>query len=191
MKAINVFLALIIALAAAACPPVAMADEPEDPGDVSLLPPELDPANDELLQIMYVGATTAWRTPGLASMVAPTGTMSIIDAQAMYYAWNTRYWQGLPTHSQIPDVAAPSVPDMAASHPTDQPESWLDVDIYLPDPMSILMRVDTYRGPGGDGYVAVSQVIVSGTLWQRSINVGPETWRSKSWLPTFVSPLEP
>lgn len=157
----------------------AAAGEIEDPGGVTTDPPSLDGATNDLLQIVYAGSPF-------------DGATSIIEVQARYFAEHGRYWQGLPTHSLTPTAGDPLSTDIAMTHPTDQAETWADIGAYLPDLMNVSLRVDVYESPEGHGYVVVAETMITETTWTRSINFGPETWRTATWAPApFVSPLEP
>lgn len=104
----------------------------------------------------------------------------IVAKQAAYLAAHGRYWQGLCTHSVIPEDGEELPPDRAAEKPFYQAESWLDLG-GLPETTMSALRIDTYDGPHGKGFVVVSEVMIDGQLWSRSINFGPETFRDSEW----------
>ncbi len=104
----------------------------------------------------------------------------ITAQQEAYLAATSRYWQGLETHSVIPADGAATAPDLAGQTPTDLPISWLDMR-GLPPEMSAALRCDAYAGPQGKGYVLTASVEIEGVLYERAINVGPETSRAHEW----------
>ena len=48
-------------------------------------------------------------------------------------------------------------------------------------PLPARLRIDVYDGPLGQGWAATLQVLYSGTVYERTANVGPETWRTSTW----------
>lgn len=111
---------------------------------------------------------------------------TIIARQETYYGNNGQYWQGLWTHTSPPehtngndgDVA----PDDLANHPTDQAESWLDFFAELQGvPITASVKMDTYVGPLGPGFVAEVWVKHNNTEYRRRQNYGPESWRTVAW----------
>jgi hypothetical protein len=96
------------------------------------------------------------------------------------------YWQGLvscvpaPAHTTNADGSV--VPNRFDVKPADMTATWADV---MPEwvgqlaPAAIWM--DAYDGPLGTGYVASVRATFNGVTWQRSQNVGPETWRTQPW----------
>jgi hypothetical protein len=101
--------------------------------------------------------------------------------QTDYHAVNNRYYQALVSHSSPPNV--PQIPDSIYSTPTDQPESLAYFWNYasLPDLLAWSLRIDTYSGPDGDGYVLNVETVINGETWTRSVNVGPDNWRAADW----------
>lgn len=51
-------------------------------------------------------------------------------------------------------------------------------DAGLTEPANIAVTVDFYDGPSGRGYVVNGYVLLNGVSYRRSINVGPETYRT-------------
>lgn len=105
----------------------------------------------------------------------------IAIAENEYLQSTGRFFQGLPTHTIVPgeDNMATAETD---THPQDQISSWGDLGISpgsLPSTASI--RIDTYSGPQGNGYVVIAQTTIDGHTWQRTISVGPEEWRGSEW----------
>lgn len=99
--------------------------------------------------------------------------------QPVYLAVHGRYWQGQATHAVLPSDGDATSPD--TSRRVDDCGSWADQGIILPSMMPLAVRLDSYDGPSGCGYVVVGQVEIAGGIWQRSIGVGPES-RSHNWL---------
>jgi hypothetical protein len=118
-----------------------------------------------------------------ARMGGHMGTIAV--AQAGYRAVNGVYAQGLLTHSTIPADGETVPADRLTDHPTDQPYSWADLattyGLTFPSQPQAAVRVDSYNGPAGQGYVVVVVTEISGARWERAINVGAETWRTRSW----------
>jgi hypothetical protein len=101
--------------------------------------------------------------------------------EATYLAANGKYWQGLVTHSVTPAEGADVVPNLTAtSKPTDIAEKWTDV-FTVPATMPCSVKVDTYSGPKGIGYVGTVRVSILGQTWERSQQFGPESWRTEGW----------
>lgn len=105
----------------------------------------------------------------------------LAEFQEQYYAVNGRYYQALESHASAPDV--PEVPSEINTSPTDQPEAlamfWQFAN--LPDVLAWSYRIDTYSGPEGDGYVLTISTVIAGAEWRRSINHGPDQWRTVDW----------
>lgn len=99
-----------------------------------------------------------------------------------YFDMNKRYYQALTSHEKVPEV--PTVPDKLSASPTDQVETlayfWI-AKAFLPETLSWAMSIDTYSGPDGDGYVLNVETMLYKQIWQRSINYGPEEYRSTDW----------
>jgi hypothetical protein len=98
-----------------------------------------------------------------------------------YFAANGTYFQALASHSSPPEGDAN--PDGLPSHPTDQAEALADLWDYagLPASVNWSFRVDTYDGPDGPGYVLTVGCSHGNDHWQRSINYGPESYRTVDW----------
>lgn len=90
-----------------------------------------------------------------------------------------RYWQGLITHSVLPADGISTLPDVGTKAPTDQPAPWPLALRNTTMPMAII--IDVYDGPLGVGYQATVKVIVAGTIWARTAQVGPENYRTQGW----------
>jgi hypothetical protein len=111
------------------------------------------------------------------------GTIAI--AQAGYFATHGHYAQGLLTHSAPPADGEVVPADRLTDHPTDQPYSWADLattyGLTFPSQPQAAVRVDTYNGPAGQGYVIVVMVEINEVLYQRDINIGPLAERTQAW----------
>ena len=95
------------------------------------------------------------------------------------------YWQGLRTHAIEPaHVTAgysDTTPTELGGSPSDQPVTWTsfipEINVSLP----AAFVIDVYHGPQGQGFVASVFARYNGTLYSRSQNSGPETWRTVGW----------
>jgi len=108
------------------------------------------------------------------------------DRQIAYYNTHGRYFQGLVTHTNLPAhltaAFADAIGDRLAAHPTDSPHDWtalLPEIAGLAIPAAIV--IDNYGGPEGQGFVATIWCRYNGTIYSRSQNYGPETWRTVGW----------
>lgn len=106
-------------------------------------------------------------------------------AQENYKLGHGRYWQGRQTPAIVPSAGG-WIPASRDSRPTDQAESWADMGLDLPGLLDVALATDAYDGPRGQGYVVVSRVIILGRLFEKRVNVGPETYRDMDW--TDVTP---
>lgn len=97
---------------------------------------------------------------------------ALLDAQESYRLAHDRYWQGLVTHSALPNHTTASANDVQADalarHPTDQAESWLDFFPLL-DGVNVpaALVVDVYEDAQGHGFVATLYVRFNGTVYRR------------------------
>lgn len=100
-----------------------------------------------------------------------------------FFGANNRYWQALRTHSVPPLDGVDESPDIGLKAPTDQGDGWPIALRNRQYPMAITIHV--YDGPAGKGWVAVVTVRVTGAAgpveWQRTIQVGPESWWQHDW----------
>jgi hypothetical protein len=133
---------------------------------------------------------TATPLPQPAPIVRTTIDTLVVDHlaklqafEAAYQLNHRGYFQSLASHSVVPADGAALAPDKLASGPTDQAETltafWSDAQLVAEIPYSF--RTDVYDGPDGQGYVLSVQVQLGGELWERSVNVGPETYRETPW----------
>ena len=112
---------------------------------------------------------------------------TIVARQENYRTNRGRYWQGLPTHSTCPahenGKDGDSLGDRLTASPDDQAFStWLNVfPEWALELLPACVRVDTYDGPGGQGWVLTIMARHNGTMYRRSQNVGPESHRTRGW----------
>lgn len=99
--------------------------------------------------------------------------------QAAYFARVGRYWQGLETHVTTPTGGTASVPTLTR-RPTDQAESWADQGYAVPS-RSFSFTVNVYDTGKAHGHELVTRFKDAGGMWQRVVNVGPETDREQPW----------
>jgi len=120
----------------------------------------------------------------------------IESVETQYLKDYGHYWQGLSTHSEAakPEyTAADKVQpitevkvypaDSLNIKPSDQlaERSWSELFPTLVDKLAADLRIDVYDGPDGMGYVISLRYCVDGLCYLRSVNVGPESWRSTDW----------
>lgn len=120
---------------------------------------------------------------------------TIVARQENFRANRGRYWQGLTTHLTPPAHTSSAdgsvVGDRLAQSPDDQQFStWLNVfPEWLAEVLPATVRVDTYDGPEGMGWVLTVEAIHNGIRWSRSQNVGPESHRTQGWHQVPTSPF--
>ena len=110
----------------------------------------------------------------------------ILTRQETYISTHSGYWQGLRTHLVEPDHQAGGYADTEATEeavkPHDVDQTWLDI---LPEisigALPAVFKIDVYDGPSGKGFVGTVYMRYNGTLYSRSQNHGPETFRTDSW----------
>lgn len=110
----------------------------------------------------------------------------IVTRQEKYISTHKIYWQGLMTHSSLPEhsdfVSADRPPDRLSAHPTDVKWSWLDM---FPGEMTgalpFAVWVESYDGPRGRGFVVHAAMRHNGdTLW-KSRGFGAEKDHNHDW----------
>lgn len=104
---------------------------------------------------------------------------TIQTKESNYFSAHGHYWQGLRTHTILPADGDLVLPNVGTTTPTDQPDPWPVALRSTPIEMAVV--IDVYNGPLGDGYVASVWVMISGRIWMRSAQIGPETWRTDGW----------
>ena len=112
----------------------------------------------------------------------------LLDYQLSLQGQKGGYVQQLASHTTPPADGQLVAPDRLNAGPTDQAEKLADFwqDAKLAPALPYSFRVDVYDGPQGPGYVVTASAILSGQLWERAINTGPETYREQPW--TLVLP---
>ena len=93
------------------------------------------------------------------------------------------YYQMLWSHADAPDYQTPASPDYLGTGPDDQGETgynvWLDNN--MPGVTAYRLKIDTYKGVNGEGFVVVLETTANGEVWQKAINFGNETYRGHAW----------
>jgi len=106
--------------------------------------------------------------------------------QETYYANNGHYFQGLWTHNAEvtqTDSLDNTAADNLTSKPTDQTHTWRDfLSTSLDAPIPARLKIDVYDGPKGKGWQAVLQVKYKNKIYQRTKQVGPESYRTHDWI---------
>jgi hypothetical protein len=106
------------------------------------------------------------------------------------------HWQGLATHSAVPENGADVLPDVGTLAPSDQPAPWPTT--YLQTPRTIAVTVDVYVGPAGQGYVLTATCQTTPPVvptqaahrWQRALAVCPEAEHfAHDWVAVDPAPL--
>lgn len=111
--------------------------------------------------------------------------------QADYIADNGIYFQALQSVAIAPDGLAQA--DDITSHPTDQAAALIEMWNYtgLPVELAWTVRVDTYNGPKGLGYVVTVQTRdLAGLIWEKCVAYGPEFQRGYNWFEIVPEPEE-
>jgi hypothetical protein len=125
--------------------------------------------------------------------------------QELFVGDRGRYWQGLPTHSEIPlhttEADGDAIPDRYTRETRDQNDRWADIfPEWEAESIPCLLRVDAYIAPGArlpsggarqtPGYVASIWLRHDGVTYARSQNVGPLDDRTHGWRRVDVASLE-
>jgi hypothetical protein len=108
---------------------------------------------------------------------------TLLIRQTLHYASYGRYFQGLRTHVITPADGLESFPDNAGSRPTDQIANWHDfLETDLPALLPMMIVINVYEAPAGQGFQACVYVYAAGTLYNRCKAIGPEAVeRTISW----------
>lgn len=106
--------------------------------------------------------------------------------QVGYLATHGAYWQGLTTHSALPNYTVTDDPlapgDRRNLVAGSVVGSWLDNFPSLsPTTRFSALRMDVYDGPSGRGYALVSSFNQDGDTYEKTAQVGPETHRDEAW----------
>lgn len=129
--------------------------------------------------------------PGQDVADVPADIDTFVDAslpgmarwQSDYYATFGQYAQVLWMYAIAPADGKAELPTLLDVSPTDQtwtrPRAMWEYIGLQAFPAN--WRVDVYDGPAGKGYVVTFETEFDKVRWQRSINIGAETWRDASW----------
>lgn len=107
--------------------------------------------------------------------------------QDQYKVSHTNYFQGLRTHSKLPDQTEDKIqdlpPDNLETKPSKQDVSWIEFapDIII-EPLPCAIIIDNYSGPDGDGWVVRYELKFEKTVYLKTINYGPEEYRNQDWI---------
>ena len=103
------------------------------------------------------------------------------------------YFQGLRTHSiepaHVTATFADTVPTELDGNPSDQPVTWTSFIPEINTSLPAAFVSDVYHGPQGQGFVISVYARYNGTLYSRSQNSGPETWRTVGWHSVDETPI--
>lgn len=111
---------------------------------------------------------------------------TLVARQSNFFNNRGRYWQGVKTHTIVPVFTSgadgDSIGDNLDYFPSDAFSNWSNAfPEFLTTPIPCALQCDAYDGPDGKGWVATVWVRFNGTLYTRSQNVGPESYRTKPW----------
>lgn len=88
-----------------------------------------------------------------------------------------RFFQGLATHSAIPQDGAEVAPDGLDTRPAYQAETWRDLfGLTFPNTLPFSLECHQYVNQAGQrGYFVVIRARVQGVTWRRSRGIGAES----------------
>ena len=106
--------------------------------------------------------------------------------QSNFLANRGNYWGVVRTHSVIPSHTLSklnsTVPDSLNIGSGGDYNNWIAIHPeWTATPLPCNVIVLAYNGPDGRGYEVVLQFIWEGNLYERHINIGPETYRNAPW----------
>jgi hypothetical protein len=113
-----------------------------------------------------------------------TAEALIADKQATFFASkNGRYYQGIWTHTDanLPADGGTATPTKTVK-PTDQTEDWNGFNMNFAAKIPTAVSITFYNGPSGKGYVTHYKLLINGEKWMRSVNTGPEAYRTHDWM---------
>lgn len=119
--------------------------------------------------------------------LTPARWQTLVDRQETFFTNRGKYFQGRWTHTvqitQTDALTGDATPTALTDHPTDQVQHWQDFigNAFDALPFPARLRIDVYKGPLGWGWVAALQVLYNSNVYERSRNVGAETWRTEGW----------
>ena len=124
--------------------------------------------------LLSVGAITT-------SLTETQAKSAIETLQNNYIQTHPHYWQGLITHSVIPDGSIETDADLLNKKTEYQTESWINEGINNVK-TSYALEIHQYTAPQGKGYQIFFWRNNAGQLQNKSIGYGPEaTERTFDW----------
>lgn len=107
---------------------------------------------------------------------------TLVNRQTVYFAARGRYFQGLSTHgSSLPEDGVEVKPTtLNTIKPTDQTDYWKDFWNLNTD-LPVALKIDSYDGPLGKGFVVTFMVNLSKGKWIKIKQSGPEAGRERDW----------
>ena len=103
----------------------------------------------------------------------------IENREAIFFANNGRYWQGLLTPRIIPVDGADTAPDLDAK-PSNETFDWSAAN--LPATIPVGIAVNAHDGPLGQGFTMIAWVkLGNGEIWYRSKGVGAYGVTTVGW----------
>jgi hypothetical protein len=112
-----------------------------------------------------------------------TAEALIVTKQADFFSSKGgKYYQGIWTHTDanLPADGATATP-VKTVKPTDQTDDWNSFGISFASKIPTAVSITYYNGPQGKGYVVHYKLLVLGEQWMRSVNTGPEDYRTHDW----------
>jgi hypothetical protein len=111
---------------------------------------------------------------------------TIVARQENYRTNRGRYWQGLRTHATDPAHTSSTdgsrLADQLNQAPEDAFQNWANVfPEWVSELLPACVWVDSYNSTAGMGWVLNVRATHNGIIWQRSVNVGPESGRTSGW----------
>lgn len=93
---------------------------------------------------------------------------TIQTRQTTYKSLRGRYFQGLITHSVLPEDETEAAPDRLDAKPAGQLESWNDVFTNFPATLPFAIEIHTYNDrKGNEGYIIVITLHINNRRWKR------------------------
>ena len=108
--------------------------------------------------------------------------------QETYFQNNGRYAQCIQNPTAIPADGAKVATDTLVK-PFYQDEDWRDFGFTLPDTSEVSIRIDTYDGPKGHDWCAVTTFIADGVLYTRSLAAKSVEAPTFDWTASKVPPV--
>jgi len=102
----------------------------------------------------------------------------ILPRQQQYFEAHGHFWQGLMTHTYVPNADPlgyhPEIGDLLDSSPTDQASTWRQAFPEVDVPLDFALKSDVYEGPLGHGFWVTLYVAYQGVVYRRIKGYGPE-----------------